>query len=93
MYNFFYFHSGEPKMAHFADASWMQAETGPQREEIPLLEQVLLYAYPPDKTPVEVMVYRDIKTSEASDTSEIKQFLISDSLLADRKKIIEQAPR
>ncbi|KAF0144967.1 MAG: FHA domain-containing protein [Nitrospirae bacterium] len=92
MYNFFYFHSGEPKMAHFADASWMQAETGPQREEIPLLEQVLLYAYPPDKTPVEVMVYRDIKTSEASDTSEIKQFLISDSLLADRKKIIEQAP-
>jgi len=92
MYNFFYFHSGEPKMAHFADASWTQAGTGSQQEEIPLLEQVLLYAYPPDKTPVEVMVYRDIKTSEASDIAEIKQFLISDSLLADRKKIVEQAP-
>ena len=91
MYNFFYFHTGEPKIAHFADASWMQAG-GPQQEETPLLEQALLYAYPSDKTPVEVMVYRDIKTSEASDTSEIKQFLISDSLLADRNKIIEQAP-
>lgn len=86
MYNFFYFHSGEPKMAHFADLSGIQAEEGS------LSEQMLLYAYPSDKTPVEVMVYRDITTSEASDTAEIKPFLISDALLQDRNKIIGPAP-
>ncbi|TAL23589.1 MAG: FHA domain-containing protein [Nitrospirae bacterium] len=88
MFNFFYFHSGEPKMAHFADISGIQAGT----EESSLSEQMLLYAYPSDKAPVEIMVYRDITTSEASDVSEIKPFLISEALLQDRSKIIEPAP-
>lgn len=85
MHNFFYFHSGEPKMCHFADTSQPQVGTDSQQEESPILEQMLLYAYPPDKTSVEVMVYRDIKTSEASDTSAIKPFLISDALLHEHK--------
>lgn len=85
MYNFFYFHSGEPKIAHFADTS-----------EIPegsaIREQMLLYAYPTDKTPVEVMIYRDIKTSEANDKAEIKPFLIADAMLYERKEIIKPEP-
>lgn len=79
VHNFFYFHSGEPKMAHFVGAE----ETS---DESSIAEQMLFYAYPGDKTSVEAMVYRDIKTLEASDTSEIKPFLIADSMLQDRKE-------
>ena len=46
---------------------------------------MLLYAYPTDKTPVEVLVYRDIKTSEASDTADVKQFLIADALMHESR--------
>ncbi|MDP1759059.1 MAG: FHA domain-containing protein, partial [Thermodesulfovibrionales bacterium] len=81
-YNFFYFHSGEPKMAHFADASHAGIT-----EDSPITEQMLLYAYPADKTPVEVLVYRDIKTSEASDTADVKQFLIADALMHESRSI------
>ena len=81
-YNFFYFHSGEPKMAHFADAS--HAGT---TEDSTIAEQMLLYAYPADKTPVEVLVYRDIKTSEARDTADVKQFLIADALMHESRSI------
>ena len=80
-YNFFYFHSGEPKMAHFADASHAGIT------DSPIAEQMLLYAYPADKTPVEVLVYRDIKTSEASDTADVKQFLIADALMHESRSI------
>ncbi|OGW73035.1 MAG: hypothetical protein A2484_02130 [Nitrospirae bacterium RIFOXYC2_FULL_44_7] len=80
-YNFFYFHSGEPKMAHFADASHAGIT------DSPIAEQMLLYAYPADKTPVEVLVYRDIKTSEASDTADVKQFLIADDLMHESRSI------
>lgn len=86
-YNFFYFHSGEPKMAHFADASHAGIT-----EDSPIAEQILLYAYPADKTPVEVLVYRDIKTSEASDTAEIKQFLIADALIHEQKETAKPKP-
>ncbi|MEK7741380.1 MAG: FHA domain-containing protein, partial [Nitrospirota bacterium] len=85
-YNFFYFHSGEPKMAHFADAS--HAGT---TEDSTIAEQMLLYAYPADKTPVEVLVYRDIKTSEARDTADVKQFLIADALMHEQKETAKQA--
>ncbi|MBT9538201.1 MAG: FHA domain-containing protein [Nitrospirae bacterium] len=85
-YNFFYFHSGEPKMAHFADAS--HAGT---TEDSTIAEQMLLYAYPTDKTPVEVLVYRDIKTSEARDTADVKQFLIADALMHEQKETAKQA--
>ena len=81
-YNFFYFHSGEPKMAHFADTS--HAGTA---EDSTIAEQMLLYAYPADKTPIEVLVYRDIKTSEASDTAEIKQFLIANALMYESRRL------
>ncbi len=81
-YNFFYFHSGEPKMAHFADTSHAGIT-----EDSPIAEQMLLYAYPADKTPVEVLVYRDIKTSEASDTADVKQFLIADALMHESRSI------
>jgi len=80
-YNFFYFHSGEPKMAHFADASHAGIT------DSPIAEQMLLYAYPADKTPVGVLVYRDIKTSEASDTADVKQFLIADALMHESRSI------
>lgn len=80
-YNFFYFHSGEPKMAHFADASHAGIA------DSPIAEQLLLYAYPADKTPVEVLVYRDIKTAEASDTADVKQFLIADALMHESRSI------
>jgi hypothetical protein len=80
-YNFFYFHSGEPKMAHFADASHAGIT------DSPIAEQMLLYAYPADKTPVEVLVYRDIKTAEASDTADVKQFLIADALMHESRSI------
>lgn len=86
-YNFFYFYSGEPKMAHFADASYAGTT-----EDCPIAEQMLLYAYPADKTPVEMLIYRDIKTSEAKDTAELKQFIISDTLMHDQKKTAEQKP-
>ncbi|MDP3260429.1 MAG: FHA domain-containing protein, partial [Thermodesulfovibrionales bacterium] len=85
-YNFFYFHSGEPKMAHFADAS--HAGT---TEDSTIAEQMLFYAYPTDKTPVEVLVYRDIKTSEARDTADVKQFLIADALMHEQKETAKQA--
>jgi hypothetical protein len=86
-YNFFYFHSGEPKMAHFADASHagMTADS-------PIAEQMLLYAYPADKTPVEVLVYRDIKTAEASDTADVKQFLIADALTHEQRETEKPKP-
>ncbi|MBI3377445.1 MAG: FHA domain-containing protein [Nitrospirae bacterium] len=80
-YNFFYFHSGEPEMAHFADASHAGIT------DSPIAEQMLLYAYPADKTPVEVLVYRDIKTSEASDTADVKQFLIADALMHESRSL------
>lgn len=85
-YNFFYFHSGEAKMAHFADTSHAGIT-----EDSPIAEQMLLYAYPADKTPIEVLVYRDIKTSEARDTAEIKQFLIADALMYEQKETAKQA--
>ena len=81
-YNFFYFHSGEPKIAHFAAAS-----DAAMTEDSPIAEQMLLYAYPADKTPVEVLIYRDIKTSEASDTANVKQFLIADALMHESRSI------
>ncbi|HBR20963.1 MAG TPA: hypothetical protein DD713_00090 [Nitrospiraceae bacterium] len=85
-YNFFFFHSGEAKMAHFADTSHAGIT-----EDSPIAEQMLLYAYPADKTPIEVLVYRDIKTSEARDTTEIKQFLIADALMYEQKETAKQA--
>ncbi len=85
VHNFFYFHSGEPKTAHFADTSKIQ-------EGSSIAEQMLLYAYPADKTPVAAMVYRDIKTSEAADTAEIKPFLIADALLYERKEAVKPKP-
>lgn len=86
-YNFFYFHSGEPKMAHFADASHAGIT-----EDSPIAEEMLLYAYPAEKTPVEVLVYRDIKTSEASDTADVKQFLIADALTQEQKETEKPKP-
>lgn len=85
MHNFFYIHSGEPKMAHFADVSKTD-------EDISVMEQMLLYAYPSDKTSVEAMIYRDIKTSEATDKSGIKPFLISD-MLYEQKEVVEAMSR
>ncbi|MCE5193996.1 MAG: FHA domain-containing protein [Nitrospiraceae bacterium] len=70
MYNFFYFHAGEPKTVNFADSFWI----GWEQRDIPLAEQIMIYAYPADKTPVQVLVYRDIKTEEADDLSELKLF-------------------
>jgi len=92
MHNFFYFHSGELKIAHFADKQEMRLGIDSRREGSSIVEQMLLYAYPPDKTQVEAMIYRDIKTSEASDISEIKPFLIADALLNERKEIIKPSP-
>lgn len=84
MLSFFYFHSGELKMAHPADTSDIRAEN-------PAAEDMLLYAYPADKTTVEAMVYRDIKTTEASDKSGIKQFLISDVMTGKQKEDVQPA--
>jgi len=78
MHNFFYFHEGEIKTAHFAGASGMQ-------EGNSITEQMLLYAYPSDKTQVAAMIYRDIKTTGAGDKAEIKPFLITDSFQHERK--------
>ncbi len=80
MYNFFYFHSGEPKLAHFADKPATP-------EGMTLAEKLLFYAYPADKTPVVALIYSDIKTSGASDISDIKQFLIADAMQVERKGI------
>jgi hypothetical protein len=71
LHNFFYFHSGELKMAHSTDVSLPQ-------EDFPDIEQMLLYAYPSDKTIVELMIYRDIKTSAAIDKGELKPLLITE---------------
>ena len=39
------------------------------------------------------MVYRDIKTSEARDTADVKQFLIADALMHEQKETAKQADR
>lgn len=79
MHNFFYFQAGEPKMAHFVDDADVQKGRT-------IVEQMLLYAYPPDKTSVEAMVFRDIKTTGASDTSALKSFFVSDTMQPEDKK-------
>lgn len=85
-HNFFYLHSGEPKVAHFVDSdSQLQGEGS-------IAEQMLLYAYPADKTPVDVMVYRDIKTLEASDKSELKPSSVADSLLHKGRETVMPKP-
>ena len=86
-YNFFYFHSGEAKIAHFEDTSYADIT-----EDSLITEQMLLYAYPPDKASFELLVYRDIKTFEARDTAEIKKFLIADALIHEQKETARPKP-
>ncbi len=82
-YNFFYFHFGQPKMAHLADSS--QVVDG-----IAVAERMLMYAYPEDKTPVEMFVYSDIKTTEASDTAEAKHSVMKDAIMQRTKETVKE---
>jgi hypothetical protein len=79
-HNFFFFLEGEAKTAHFIDNSEMQRGRS-------VIEQMLLYAYPVDKTPVEVMIFRDIKTMEANDISELKSTAAGTFLYEDKKDV------
>lgn len=83
-YNFFYFHFGQPKMAHLADSS--QVIDG-----IAVAERMLMYAYPEDKTPVEMFVYSDIKTTEASDTAEAKPSAMKDAIMQKTRESVKEA--
>lgn len=84
-YNFFYFHFGQPKMAHLADSS--QAVDG-----IAVAERMLMYAYPEDKTPVEMFVYSDIKTTEASDMAEAKHSVMKDAIMQKKNDAAKKEP-
>ncbi len=79
MHNFFFFLDGEAKTAHFIESPELQRGRS-------VVEQMLLYAYPPDKTPVEVMIFRDIKTMEAVDTSKLKSPSVAETVSSEDKK-------
>ncbi|MBI4683578.1 MAG: FHA domain-containing protein [Nitrospirae bacterium] len=76
MHNFFYIHSGEPKMAHFAD-------TAVRQDEKSVREQMLFYAYPSDKTLVDVLVYSDITTLEADDSCAISSLIAANPVKSE----------
>jgi hypothetical protein len=67
-YNFFFYKDGKGVMSHFAD---MDFEREAHSANMPVTEQVLLYAYPADLTPVEALVYRNISTSPAADSGSL----------------------
>ena len=67
-YNFFFYKDGRGVMSHCADTDF---ERDIHEANMPVIEQVLLYAYPSDLTPVEALVYRDISTSPASDSGSL----------------------
>jgi len=67
-YNFFFYKDGKGVMSHCADTDF-ERETN--SVNMPVTEQVLLYAYPSDLTPVEALVYRNISTSPAADSGSL----------------------
>ncbi len=67
-YNFFFYKDGKGVMSHCADTDF-ERETN--EANMPVIEQVLLYAYPSDLTPVEALVYQDISTSPAADSGSL----------------------
>jgi len=67
-YNYFFYKDGKGVMSHFADTDF---ERKTNSANMPVIEQVLLYAYPSDLTPVEALVYRNISTSPASDSGSL----------------------
>lgn len=73
--NFFFFFGGLPVISHYALPG---DETG---TSLPVMEQLLQYAYPSDAAPVDVLIYFDISTSQASDAEDISEselFLMED---------------
>jgi len=63
--NFFFFFGGKPVKSHYAEAAEEKQVT------VPVMEQLVLYAYPNDLAQVDAFVYHDITTSQASDAEDI----------------------
>jgi hypothetical protein len=61
-FNFFYFHNGQPAMAHFS-------ETCTEADGLPIDEQLMLYAYRPEKKTY-AYTFRNIDTTEAADSDD-----------------------
>ena len=81
-YNFFYFHSGEPKMAHFADAS--HAGT---TEDSTIAEQMSFTHILLTRHLLRYWFIVILKHLEARDTADVKQFLIADALMHESRSI------
>jgi hypothetical protein len=67
-YNCFFYKDGKGVMSHFADTDFEREKNS---ANMPVTEQVLLYAYPADLTPIEALVYRNISTSPAADSGNL----------------------
>lgn len=67
-YNFFFYKDGKGVMSHCADTDFERKTT---TANMPLTEQILLYAYPSDLTSVAALIYRNISTSPASDSESL----------------------
>jgi hypothetical protein len=63
--NFFFFFKGRPVKSHYAEAAEEKSVT------VPVMEQLVLYAYPNDLVRVDAFVYHDITTSQSSDAEDI----------------------
>ncbi len=62
--NFFFFFKGEAVKCHYAEAADEKAISSP------VMEQLVLYAYPGDMASVDAFVYLDIATSQAPDADD-----------------------
>jgi len=63
--NFFFFLKGKPIMSHYARSGDATLDA------VPVMEQLILYAYPKDLISVEAFIYLDITTSQAFDAEGI----------------------
>ncbi len=65
MMNFFFFKQGKAVIAHFADVDF-------EVDKVASIDEILLsYAYPTEQKTVEVLIYREIKTSPAEDSESL----------------------
>jgi hypothetical protein len=67
-YNFFFYKDGKGVMSHCADRDF---EREVNEANMPVSEQVFLYAYPSDLTPVEALIYRNISTAPSADSGSL----------------------
>ena len=63
--NFFFFLKGKPVISRYA------GDSDDETDKVPVMEQLLLYAYPKDLVPVDAFIYLDIDTSHAADAKDI----------------------